>query len=90
MAQKEYLLRKEDLIKTKGEKGSFVFTHPFFPGEIVWNPENDSVPSLFQRIKEFGERNQILLSPELARICNFFDKILVEEDECISEEDYPD
>lgn len=74
MAQTEYLLKKEDLIPHDAEDGSLVLTHPFLSGQVVWNPESDPVPALFQRIKEFGERNQTLLSPELAKVCNFFDE----------------
>jgi len=71
----EYLLKKEDLIPARAENGSLIFTHPFLLGEIIWNPKSDPVPALFQRIKEFGERNRTLLSPELAKACNFFDEM---------------
>jgi len=63
----EYVLNIEDFVRTKKPDGTIVLTHPTLSGTIALGP-NESPMYLFPRLKEFSEKNGVILSPKLARL----------------------
>jgi hypothetical protein len=61
------VLKKEDFLRTRKPDGTLVLTHPSLSGTIELGP-NESPIWLFPKFKEFSERHDVLLSPELAKL----------------------
>ena len=65
----EHVLNIEDFVRARKPDGTIVLTHPTFSGTVELGP-NESPMWLFPRLKEFSEKNGVLLNPKLARLAN--------------------